>query len=137
VKDRNNKKSDTEENSMVSKSYWMLSEAQQRQRDISERKASPTRRRILKIAAKSLIKRDILQVPVMKDQTHVFSFKREEPTARSVVDQGEFSHNFASGAWAVWKGRRREVTATSKSSPVSGTPSTHMSVHSRVAMFTR
>ncbi|KIK05576.1 hypothetical protein K443DRAFT_38377, partial [Laccaria amethystina LaAM-08-1] len=54
VKDRNNKKSDTE-NSMVSKSYWMLSEAQQRQRDISERKASPTRRRILKIAAKSLI----------------------------------------------------------------------------------
>jgi hypothetical protein len=90
VKDRNNKKSDTEENSMVSKSYWMLSEAQQRQRDISERKASPTRRRILKIAAKSLIKRDILQVPVMKDQTHVFSFKREEPTARSVVDQGEF-----------------------------------------------
>lgn len=26
----------------------------------------------------------------MKNQAHVFSFKREEPTARSVVDQGEF-----------------------------------------------
>jgi len=95
VKDQNKKKKKLEEqykeeNSTVSKSYSMLSKAQQRQRDILERKASPTRRRILKIAVKSLIKRDILQVPVMKNQTHVFSFKREEPTARSVVDQGEF-----------------------------------------------
>ena len=50
---------------------------------------------------------------------------------------GRVSHNFASRAWAVWKGRRREMTATTKSSPVPGTPSTHMSVHSRVAIFTR
>lgn len=95
VNDRNKKKAlekqYKEENNTVSKSYSMSSKAQQRQRrDILERKASPTRRRILKIAAKRLIERDILQVPVMKNQAHVFSFKREEPTARSVVDQGEF-----------------------------------------------